>query len=465
MNLKKKIIEEESELKGIFNRIIKRDFSGNSGQAVKNSVYQFSTNLVAKFGSLLFTILIAGELISVKLLGFEQPLLSPELFGLYSLALGTILMFSVFADFGVGQIFIKIISKELGLKRLKKAKIVSVYLYKLKFKLTLLASLLLILSSYLIAEFYYSKPILYALLAGGLYLLAINIYGFLDSNFVSQNNFKSIFLKEIIFQISRLILIPLVILYFLSSGTQILIMAIILALSFCLITSALFIIAIFKTPFNYLRLKIEKEKISSKEKKIIHSFILALSITAFSGMFFSYIDMLFLGKFTSGEIIGFYKAAISLVGSAIPLISFSGVLFPIFSRLKGKRANNAFKKTFRLTLLISCAAIIFSFLIAPLLINLVYGSLYESSVLIFRLFILLLITDPLISLYSIFHISQDNPSKVTNSILVSTLFNIIFNITFIIYFLSINANDYSIAIGITLATIFSRFIYLFMLRK
>ena len=81
MNVKKDLLNGENQIKGIFSRIRRRDFSGNSGQAIKNSTFQLATNLVAKIGSLFFTIIIAR-------------LLMPELFGLYSLALATILMFS-----------------------------------------------------------------------------------------------------------------------------------------------------------------------------------------------------------------------------------------------------------------------------------------------------------------------------------------------------------------------------------
>ncbi|MDH3324681.1 MAG: oligosaccharide flippase family protein, partial [Candidatus Peregrinibacteria bacterium] len=82
--------EEVRDLKGIFGRIKNRDFRGNEGRVIKNSSWQIATTLVAKMGSLLFTIIIAR-------------LMLPEVYGLYGLALSTILLMAIFSDFGIGS--------------------------------------------------------------------------------------------------------------------------------------------------------------------------------------------------------------------------------------------------------------------------------------------------------------------------------------------------------------------------
>ncbi len=85
MGIKKRaerdIKEEENDIKDIWRRIRKRDFSGNKGLAVKNSVYNLSKTIFSKIGSLVFVVILAR-------------LLMPELFGLYNLALSTILIFA-----------------------------------------------------------------------------------------------------------------------------------------------------------------------------------------------------------------------------------------------------------------------------------------------------------------------------------------------------------------------------------
>ena len=97
------------DIKNIFRRIKDRDFEGNTGMAIKNSIYQFSTTLLAKIGAFFFTIIMAR-------------LLLPELFGLYSLALSTILFFVTFSDLGIGEALLRFVSKYLGKNKDTKAK-------------------------------------------------------------------------------------------------------------------------------------------------------------------------------------------------------------------------------------------------------------------------------------------------------------------------------------------------------
>jgi len=57
---------------GITNRILRRDFSGNTGLALKNSLVSFLTSSFSKLGSIIFVYLIMMRY------------LSQEVFGLYS---------------------------------------------------------------------------------------------------------------------------------------------------------------------------------------------------------------------------------------------------------------------------------------------------------------------------------------------------------------------------------------------
>ncbi len=159
---------EENDLKNVFNRFRKRNFSGDTGQAIKNSSYQLTTNVVMKVGSLLFTIIVAR-------------LLMPELFGLYSLALATIVLFSSFVDLGIGNTLITFVSKSLGKKDPEKAKGYYKKLLKWQTALIVIVPLVLILSSYFIANIYYNKPIFYALLVGALYIPLVALESFFEN--------------------------------------------------------------------------------------------------------------------------------------------------------------------------------------------------------------------------------------------------------------------------------------------
>ena len=113
------------DFKEIWRRIRRGDFSGNIGLVIKNSIYLFSSNLIAKLGSFIFIIILAR-------------MLMPELFGLYSLSLSIILIFSGMADLGIGVTLLRFVSRELGRKNNEKAMAYIDYLARIKFILVFL---------------------------------------------------------------------------------------------------------------------------------------------------------------------------------------------------------------------------------------------------------------------------------------------------------------------------------------
>src|SRR3989344_3093762 len=255
------------DVKEISSRFYKRDFSGDEGQVIKNSTYQISTQLVAKFGSLIFTVIVAR-------------MLMPELFGLYNLAISTIMVFAHF-----------------------------------------------------LATSFYQKPLFLALIAGSVYLFFMEISSILKSSYQSINKFELIFTQEIIFQTLRIIFVSSVIFLSLNYlvNEELLMFYIVLALSTAAFISFLFLFSFSKKTLTFLEHK--KSNITKREKSNLNKFILAVSVTALSGIFFSYIDKIMLGGFVDGEFIGYYSAAFSFIGASIPIITFSAALLPIFSRL------------------------------------------------------------------------------------------------------------------------------------
>ena len=294
------IKEEKKDIKEIYRRFWKRDFSGNTGQAIKNSAYSFSTILVQKIGAIIFTIIIAR-------------LLMPELFGLYSLALTTIGLFAIISDLGISSTLIRFFSKELAKNKPNTWGYYD-HLLKIKFLLTFFASLILILSSYWIANIYYDKPIFYALLAGGLYIFITSFLSFFESIYQSFNNFKKSLMRESIFQVLRLIIIPLIIIFSLKFSENILLLNILLGLSFCYLIALIFLFI--KRPI------LSGKNLNKEQKKQVNKFILPLIAIALSGVFFVSIDKIMLGHFVSAEFIGYYAAAFSLIGAVMGFLSF-----------------------------------------------------------------------------------------------------------------------------------------------
>ena len=185
-----------------------------------------------------------------------------------------------------------------------------------------------------------------------------------------------------------------------------------------------------------------------------------MGIANISLIFFGSIDTLMLGKFVALEYLGYYRAALSLV-IAIAILSFpSGMLLPVFTQINGKRFDRGFHKTLRYILMISIPATAGIIFIAKYLIKAVYGDTYLLATSSIYFLSLLILTTPLIGLYSIIFQSKEKPKIVSNAVLISLFINIILNTCAIFLFKN---NPLFIIAGVGLATSFSRIILLSLL--
>lgn len=440
------IKKEAQDIKEILRRFKKKDFSGTTGQVVKNSTYNLATNLIAKFGSLFFVIIVA------RMLGVE-------LFGLYTLALSTILLFSIFSDLGISTAMLTFSSKALGERKLEKAKTYFKGLLKYKIYLIALSSLILITVGYFLVNYYYTdKPIYYALLAGAIYIPISQLLKYINTAFQAGNNFQAGMMKEIIFQFLRFTLVPIGIFYLLKTSLEksIIIAAIILILTFCYFIGLLYLRIIAKKQILFLRKK--ASGLTQKEKQELKKFILPLTFTVLSGTFFGFIDTLMLGHYVDAIHIGYYGASFALIGSAGALVGFvTGAMLPIFSRLKGKSLEKIFIKTRNFTLLIGLAVMIFTFIFAKYIL-LIYGEQFLPGTIILQLFSAILIITPIAGIYNAYFTSIKKTQILAILIITSTIVNIILNIWFITYGLQFSMMKG--VIGACIATICSRIFYL-----
>lgn len=443
--MKNVIREEIKEIRGILGRIKRRDLKGNSGQAIKNSSWQFATTMVAKIGSLLFTIIIAR-------------LMMPELYGLYGLALSTILFFGIFNNMGLTLAMRTFLSKNID-KLPGKAKGYFKYLTKWKIALSVLSVILILLLSKWIATGYYQKPIYYALLAGMIYLPIITLHAHLKPIFSSTNNFKPLLIKEIILQILKLTIIPLSIIFFLSkiSSQGVYLFYIFIILSLCYFIAFLYMFWRIKKkqPFQQAKAK----NLTPEEKRGLRKFILPLTVTSLSGIFFGYIDQIMLGHYVESAFLGFYQAAFNLAISAAMIVAFSGAaMFPILARLKGGKLERGFKKSRNITATVSILAAIFTIILSPLIIRIIYGPMYLMSIGYLRILSISIITYPLIALYTTFYTSQMRTRILSGLLIFSTILNIALNYLFINIGLQYSMS-YAV-MGACIATIISRSGYL-----
>jgi O-antigen/teichoic acid export membrane protein len=444
--MKKFVKEGTQEVRGIFDRIRRRDFSGNTGQAVKNSIYQIAVTVTTKVGALIFSILIARMLL-------------PELYGYYLLTLSTILLFATLSDFGIGTTLITILPEKIGKNNLPKTKAYHNTLFKYKIFLMILSSGLLILLSYFITHYYYNKPIFYAVLTGAIYIPVIGLTSYFDHLFKADNLFNESFKKEIFFQILRFTIVPLVIFYYLSKGSldSGIIVKVFLAICSCyLITFILFrLTANKKLKF----LKSKENPLTPSEKQKLRRFMWPLSLTAASTLFFGYIDTIMLGHYlSSSEYIGYYGATFGLIEAAGAILTFASIgLMPIFSKLKRNELNRAFKKTLSLLLPLTILCAIFTIIFAKPII-LIYGSAYLPAVPLMQLFSILLVLLPILALYNSFFISIRKTNIIALFSIISMVLNIILNLFFIVY--GLQFGPFYALVGAGVATILSRLFYM-----
>ena len=426
---------------GIIRRLRKRDFSGYTGMAVKNSIFNFSSALVLKLGSLLFTVIIARMLL-------------PDLFGLYSLALSTIVFLSAFSDLGVGTALVNLVSKELVKKNNNSGAYVK-YLFRIKMGITIVTCAFIMIAAYFLANFYYKQPIFLALFSGAIYILVNSLISFYSILFQAINKFQITVYKEVIFQIARIICVPLAILLAISYSSEIKILAIFLALSLAYALSLIYLYAV-RPNFKFKRMLTKQEKSSTL------NLVLPLTATIVSGIFFGYIDMIILGRYVQATYIGYYSAAMALIGSVSSLIGFSAAIFPIFSRLNFEKLKLGLKKAVAITIPISILAIVGTLIFSKYVILIIYGKNFLPSLPVLEWLSLILIIDPLIAIYSNYHIVLRNQNFVATTLVITTILNIILNITFITYALNHFSPEAAI-IGAALATITARAVYLFIL--
>lgn len=412
-----------------------------SNIAVKGSVYGGICLFISKFGGLIFTIVIARTLL-------------PELFGVYALALSIITIFMVFTNLGLDDTFLRYFSKSLGKNNKKESRSYLKYLAKIKVSLTLISVILLLITSKYLSYSIYKNPLLfYPLVFSCLFIMAESMRTFFATIFTAKKDFKTPVLFTISLQILNILLSVFAILILTDS------------LKISGIFIAFFVSSLFTLILMlYILIKKDKSLLIGETGKIkkfkINSYWKFMILTSISLAFFGSIDILMLGRFVAPEYLGYYRIALSLVITIASLFSLSGLFLPIFTQISGKRFARGFHKTLRYLLIISIPATAGIIFIAKYLIKAIYGNEYLLGAASIYFLALLIITTPLIGLYSIIFQSKEKPKIVSNSILISLFVNIIFNIFVIFLFKN---NPLFMIAGIGLATSFSRILLLGLL--
>ena len=424
-------MQEETEIQPV---ILEQD--GFRKNIVKNTFYNFLSVIINRAGALVFTIIIAR-------------LLQPELFGLYNLALSVMLILLTFADLGINTTLIRYISLSFGKGNKKKAQAYFAYLLKIKILLVaFFAILLLIIAKPLATNVFHQPELVFPLIISAVYLVLMAFLGFFEALFYAFQKIKYLSIKEIILQLFRIVFVVILVGFILDK-----VVGTIAGLMIATFIAILFLLILLKRYYGFL---FEKgREISTKEKRRILRFLVFLTISSISGVFFVYIDTVMLGIFVQPEYIGFYRAAFAIVMSIAGIISVANVLFPIFSQLKGKRLEGAFQKSFHFSAILSFPCAFGLILIAKPFINIIYGSNYLSATIPLYLLSFLIIESATGGIFTTLFQARGKPQYPTKILLIAAALNIVLNYAFIVYF--IRFGQIYAVLGAAAATLISRY--------
>ncbi len=324
---------------------------------VKNVVYNSSATLIANFTGLILTIYLAR-------------VLKPSLFGIYSLSISIAFLLMTFTDLGISPTTVRYISEAYGKKDLELVRGYIRYLGKVKFALSFIVSIILLISSKFLAVNVFHKPLLFKPLAIiSFFVFFFSISGFVNSIFNGLNDFKANFLRSVSFHIPRLILVVLLV----SIG-----FGVVGAIEGYVISAVLSLAIITKILFSKYG-EVVRGKTKRINKKRILRFACYLSIGSITWVVFTYIDTVMIGMFLPSKDVGFYRAAYNIVGAVSAIVSFPCVLFPVFVQLEGRDLNRAFNRVFKYSAILSIPLVFWIIVLSGKLIKFVYGIEYIQA--------------------------------------------------------------------------------------
>jgi len=409
--------------------------------AIKGSAYSLLTLLVQKFGGLLFIIIIARMLL-------------PELFGVYALVFSIAMIILTFTDLGINNTFLRYFSDSLGKRNKKLSRGYFKYIFKIKLLLVLFSVLLLLIISKYLSYSVYKNPLLfYPLIFSCFYILFESLRSFVWTIFIAKKDFKSSAFFDVSLQILKIVFSVFAVLIFTDSLK---VSGIFIAFSI----SVFFILIL----MLFVLLKGDKSFLLGKTEKInkskINSYWKFMIFTSASLVFFGSMDTLMLGKFVELEYLGYYRVAFSLVMAIATLFASTGIFLPIFTQIYGKRFSRGFNKVLRYILIITIPATVGVIFIAKYLIKVIYGDSYILATYSIYFLSILILTTPLIGIYSVIFESKEKPRILSKSVIFSLIINILLNI--LVIFLFNNKPLFMIA-GVGLATSISRVLLLGLL--
>ena len=379
---------------------------------VYNSGWNFLSTISSKIGALIFSIILARFLM-------------PERYGNYSIVFATAMIFYTFADLGVNYALSRYLS-EASVKNKSQMSPYYRYLLKIKIYLTSVVFFIILILSYPISVYIFKNSSLFIpFISSAFFVFILSLEVFHSQIFYPIEKVKYSFIKELLTQILRIILV-LIVFYMVSQEYQVFGIFV----SLILVHSVILLLVLFY--LKKLAPGIYSTSIGLINKKRVLSVVGFLTIAGISGVFFSYIDSVILGIFILPEYVGYYRAAFSFIVGLTALVSFpNSVLLPFFTKLGKLKTEQLFNTFFRYTAILSLPLSFGLLVLGKFFINLLYGESYLSASLPLYFISFLIVPMAGVATFVSLFSAKEKPQIFTKLMIATSIINIILNLVFI----------------------------------
>ncbi len=272
------------------------------------------------------------------------------------------------------------------------------------------------------------------LMITSIFVFFASFTGFFNAFFVALQEFRFVFLKQLVYEISRWVFVIPLSIFFLAAGA---IGGVALAY---FVTLLLLATILFRDYRDYVFGEAE-----SKDRRV-QGFMGFMTIARISVIIYSYVDSLMIGYFLTATDVGYYRAAYTIVFAIVGLLSMTDVLLPVFTQLEGKDLGNAVNRLAKYTSAIAFPAAVGLAFLSEDIIKAVYGVDYLAGAIPLAILSLVLIPASFNYLFTVFS-AKELPQYPAYLIIVSMVVNVILNYVLI--------NIFGIS-GAAIATFISR---------
>ena len=319
----------------------------------RNVIFNFASLVIGNISGLFLVIIIAR-------------ILKPEYFGIYSLTIAIANVLIAITNLGIDGAVIRYtayFSKDILRVRSHLR-----YFLKIKVFLGFSVSTILFFVSDKLANVFGDERLALTFAVASLIVVFASLTNVLNSFFMGLQKFRYTFFRQIVYEISRWILILPLSIVFLAVGA-------ILGTALAYLVAFLFLVIVL--------LKFYQEYFVGGVENIsegVKSFMGFMTIASISGIIYAYVDSIMIGYLLTPTDVGYYRAAYSIVFAIVGLIaSLRRVLLPTFTQLSINDINISLERLVRYSSIIAFPSAFLISYFSRDIVELIYGTDYLNA--------------------------------------------------------------------------------------